>query len=36
MITSTIEQDGLRLRAMTLEHVERDTPVLIEGYDFAI
>jgi hypothetical protein len=31
-----IEQDGLRLRAMMLQHVKRDTPVLIQGDNLAI
>jgi hypothetical protein len=37
MITSErIEQDGLRLRTMMLEHVERDTAIVIEGYDLTV
>ena len=30
-----IEQDRVRLRTMVLQHVKRDTPVLIKGDDLA-
>jgi hypothetical protein len=31
-----IKQDRLCLRTMILQHVERDTPVLIQGDDLAV